>query len=134
MNTKIFTGVVYVVDADESVRRSLQFLMETLDTEVRSFSSAEDLLQDLDPDRRACLITEVNLPGMSGIALMQHLKGQEVRLPVIVLASNANVRQVVRALQLGAVDFIEKPFVDQVLLARVRGALGLVDLPTEKTT
>ena len=134
MNTRISTGVVYVVDADDSVRRSLQFLMETLDTEVRSFSSAEDLLQDLDPDRQACLITEVNLPGMSGIALMQHLKGQEVRLPVIVLASNANVRQVVRALQLGAVDFIEKPFVDQVLLARVRGALGLVDLPTEKTT
>lgn len=127
------SGVVYVVDADESVRRSLRLLMETLGMDVETFSCAEGFLDRLDPGQPGCLITELDLPGMSGIDLQQHLKDQGMCLPVIVLASNADVRHVVRALHLGALDFIEKPFVDQVLLARVRGALGPTDLPAETT-
>jgi two-component system response regulator FixJ len=68
---------------------------------------------------------------MSGIDLMHNLQDMEAPLPVIVLASNADVRQAVRALHLGAVDFIEKPFVDRVLLSHVRGALGLTEQPTK---
>ena len=132
-NTSGPCGVVYVVDADESVRRSLRLLMETLGMDVETFACAEDFLDRLDLDRPGCLITEVGLPGMSGIDLQQHLKDQGMCLPVIVLASDAEVRQVVIAIHLGAIDFIEKPFVDQVLLARVRGALGLTDLPAETT-
>lgn len=137
-STRISTADVYIIDADDSVRHSIQLLMTTLHTEVRCFPCAEDFLHGLDPegldlDRQACLITEVDLPGMSGIDLQQRMKDQGVRLPVIVLASRADVRQAVQALQLGAVDFIEKPFVDQILLARVREALGFMDLLAEKT-
>ncbi|UCF39775.1 MAG: response regulator [Gemmatimonadota bacterium] len=117
---------VWVVDGDAGVRQSVAALLGTLDVGVRSSASGEELLRDLPPAGPDCLIVELYLPGMNGIELLRCLLERGVRCPVILLASDADVPMAVRAMQVGAFDFIEKPFVDRVLLCRVRDALGLV--------
>jgi len=116
---------VCVVDGDSGVRRSLQALLETLPVRVVAFGSAEEFLRCLDEDRPCCLITEVHLPGMSGIDLQRALRERGLSVPVIVLSADADVPMAVRAMHLGAIDFIEKPFVDRMVLARVRKALQI---------
>lgn len=117
--------IVFVVDGDESARRNLRVLLGASDLDVETFSSAEDLLVRLGGEEPACLITEVHLPGMSGIELLSELKVRGVRFPVIALATHASVSLAVRALKEGAVDFIEKPLSDRRVAERVRTLLGL---------
>lgn len=100
-------------------------MLQTLDLGVQGFTSAEEFLQTVDGGTPDCLITEVHLPGMTGIDLQKHLKERGIHLPVIVLATNADVPVAVRAMHLGALDFIEKPFIDRVVVARVKEALAL---------
>lgn len=113
-----------MVDDDEGVERSFRLLLGVLHFDVECFHSAEDLLARL-PDRTPdCLIAEVYLPGMSGIELLRELRARRLKIPVIVMATHADVPLAVEAMQLGAMDFIEKPFVDRVLVSRVRQALA----------
>lgn len=114
---------VYVVDEDAAVRESLGSLLGFLDLDIETFSTAEAFLDAYDPRRPACLVTEVYLRGMSGLDLLEHLQDEAVDLPVIVVASHGDVPMAVRALRAGARDFIEKPFVDRVLVESIRRAL-----------
>ncbi len=117
-------AIVYIVDQDSAVRDSLGLLFSTAGLEFEEFESAESFFGGFDPDRPGCLVTEVDLPGLTGLDLLERLQARGVELPAVVLARHSNVGQAVRAMQSGAVDFIEKPFVDRVLLQRVLQVIG----------
>lgn len=115
--------IVFVVDDDEAVRESLQWLINSVDVEVRTFASANEFL-DIDlPARPGCLIVDVRMPGMSGLELQRQLADRAINLPVIVITGHGDVEMAVRAMKAGAYDFIQKPFNDQVLLDRIQAAL-----------
>ena len=114
---------MHVIDDDEASRQSLAFLLQTADIEVRTYASATVFL-DLAPKLGwSCVITDLRMPGMSGIDLLRRLKELDVEVPVIVITGHGDVPLAVEAMKIGAVDFLEKPFDDKVLLASVRGAL-----------
>src|SRR6202051_4237186 len=115
--------VVHVIDDDEALRESLTFLLRTADLEVRSHSSAAAFLDALPTADLRCIITDVRMPGMSGIDLLRRLKELGVGAPVIVITGHGDVPLAVEAMKFGAFDFFEKPFDDEMLLKSVRSAL-----------
>ena len=119
------TPVVNVVDDDESVRRSLQTLLEEVGIAVATFPSAEAFLQELREDSRGCILLDVRMPGMSGLDLQEYLANRHIQLPVIIITGHGDVPMAVRAMKAGALDFIEKPFNDEALLDSIRRALAL---------
>jgi len=114
--------VVHVIDDDEAVRDSLAFLLEAAGIVTRAYESAAIFLQRL-PDEISCIITDVRMPEVSGTDLLRRLNELGVRVPVIVITGHGDVPLAVEAMKLGAVDFLEKPFEEDALLAAVRGAL-----------
>lgn len=121
-------NVVYVVDDDEAVRDSLTFLLQAADLTVRSYDSAKAFLAATTNGKiegeTACVITDVRMPEMSGIELLRSLKASDVELPVIVITGHGDVPLAVEAMKAGALDFLEKPFDDAIVLAAVHAALG----------
>jgi len=116
--------VVSVIDPDEGVRESLRALLDTMGLDVCAFTSAEAFLTFLrDATSPACLITELNLRGMSGLDLQRRLLDEGVRVPVIVLATDADVPTAVACMRLGAAHFMEKPIIGPDLARRVRRIL-----------
>jgi FixJ family two-component response regulator len=115
---------VAIVDADASTRESLHSLLSTLGVSVESFDCAEDFLTRTDFTPR-CVIAALDLPGMSGMELLQHLHAVNSMLAVILLAGEADVPTAVAAMREGASDFIEKPHVDFAVLRRVSQLLDL---------
>ncbi len=111
--------VVFVVDDDPPVRDSLALLLTVAGFPVRTFASAEAFLAAWQPHWRGCLLTDVRMPGMSGVALQQALRERGIRLPVIVMTGHGDVPLAVQAMKAGAVDFLEKPFDDAQLLERL---------------
>lgn len=116
---RLVKPVVYLVDCDQAIQRTLGALLNENGVAVEVFESAEDLLKTKLRTRAACLIVEVNLPNMNGIELLEHINNLGVRLPTIVLSSDSNVSEAVRAMQAKAIDFIEKPFVENTLVKKV---------------
>jgi RNA polymerase sigma factor (sigma-70 family) len=116
-------ATVFVVDDDSSVRDALRCMLEAAGHRVETFASAEAFLAGYDPSRRGCLLLDVCMPGMDGLALQDRLVQQRVYLPIIVLTGHADVPMAVRALRAGAVDFVEKPFDEADLLRRIEEAL-----------
>jgi two-component system response regulator FixJ len=116
-------GCVHVVDDDDAMRDSLSFLLETAGVSVRTYESPVPFLAALPVERPACLITDVRMPEMSGTDLLRRLEEIGEKLPVIVITGHGDVSLAVEAMKLGAADFIEKPFDDDILLAAVRSAL-----------
>jgi len=114
--------VVHVVDDDEAVRDSLSFTLAASDIKVASYPSALDLLSQVSSLAPGLIITDVRMPGMTGLELVAKLKQLGVGLPVIVLTGHADVAMAVEAMKAGVVDFIEKPFDDAALLAAVEAA------------
>ncbi len=114
---------VFVVDSDDAIRDSLVRLLSALPCGIETFGSGEELLGEPSLDRGACLITEMQLPGMCGLELLQAIERRGSAMPTILLASNTDVPTAVQAMRAGAVDLIEKPFVERVLLSRVRDLL-----------
>ena len=121
---------IYIVDDDAKVRSKLETLLAGMDLDVKSYDCAETLLRDGISPLARCMIAEVDLPGMNGIQLMHTVQEQGLSLPTILLAKFSDVPTAVRAMQAGAVDFIDKPFVDRVLLARVRQVLSNIKIHT----
>jgi FixJ family two-component response regulator len=117
---------VYVVDADAAVREGLGALLAETGVTVRAYASAEEFLSEPPATGSGCLVVEVHLPGMDGLELLERLHTLGIRLPAIMLASCSDVPTAVRAMRMGAMDFIDKPFIDRVLLSRVRQALATV--------
>lgn len=119
------TSAVYVVDDDKAVRDSLRWLIESVGVRVETFASAREFLDRCDAGEvRGCLVADVRLPGISGLDLQENLRQRGLYLPTIVITGHGDVPLAVRAMKAGALDFIEKPFSDQVLLDRIREALS----------
>jgi two-component system response regulator FixJ len=117
--------VVHVVDDDAAVRDSLQFMLEAADLRVRPYESATALLDRLTELELGCIVTDVRMPGMTGLELIAQLKARGATHPVVVLTGHADVALAVEAMKAGVVDFIEKPFDEAALLRAVRQALRL---------
>jgi len=115
--------LVHVIDDDEAVRQSLAFLLTAAKIDVRTYESASAFLSAL-PNVSGCVVTDVRMPDISGIDLLRRLKELKVALPVIVITGHGDIQLAVEAMKIGAVDFIEKPFDDEVLLTAIKSALG----------
>jgi two-component system, LuxR family, response regulator FixJ len=115
-------GTIFVVDDDEPVRHSLALLLEAVGLDVEAFASAEDVLTRCQTTRPACVVTDVRMPGMDGLELQQRLSKLHADVPVIVITGHGDVPLAVQAMKAGAVDFIEKPFSDDVILASIESA------------
>jgi two-component system, LuxR family, response regulator FixJ len=115
--------VVHIIDDDEGLRESLAFLLRTANLEVRSFESARAFLDELAHAVPGCIITDVRMPEMSGIELLRRLKEFKIDVPVIVITGHGDIALAVEAMKMGAADFFEKPFDDDLLVASVRAAL-----------
>jgi FixJ family two-component response regulator len=116
--------VVFVVDDDEAVRRFLSGLIESIELRMEAYASAQDFLAAYQPGRPGCLVLDVRMPGMSGLELQRELADRAIDLPVIVLTGHGNVQVAVHAMKAGAVDFIEKPFDNELLLDRIQKAVA----------
>lgn len=117
--------VVFVVDDDLAIRESLRYLIESVSLRVVTFDSAQAFLDHYNPEQWGCLILDVRMPGMGGLELQQKLANQHNCMPIIILTGHGDVPMAVRAMKTGAVDFIEKPFSDQVLLDRIQHTLDV---------
>jgi two-component system response regulator FixJ len=117
------TSIVHVIDDDDALRDSLAFLLGAAKLEVKTYESAEAFLSALPGVNSGCIITDVRMPNMSGVDLLRKLNELEVALPVIVMTGHGDVQLAVEAMKIGAADFIEKPFDDEMLLNAVRAAL-----------
>ena len=116
--------IVHVIDDDEAMRQSLAFLFRTVRMQAETYKSATAFLDALPRINVGCVITDVRMPGLSGIDLLRRLKELKVSLPVIVITGHGDVPLAVEAMKGGAVDFLEKPFDDEILLSAVRTALS----------
>ncbi len=125
MSASTDAPLVHVVDDDPGVRRSLTLLLRAEGLEARGYPDAESFLAGYDPDRPGCLLLDVRMPGMDGLELQRRLAQSRPELPVIFMTGHGEVPMAVEAMRRGALDFVEKPFDHEALLARVREALEL---------
>ncbi|HTN74453.1 MAG TPA: response regulator [Pirellulaceae bacterium] len=122
----MLSATVYIVDDDVRVCELVQEILLAAGYRSIAYQSAESFLENFhdDPDIHRCLIADLRMPGMCGLTLQEHLREQQVRMPIIFLTGFAEVEHAVRAMQLGAIDFIEKPFKSEQLLGGVRKAIA----------
>jgi FixJ family two-component response regulator len=116
-------AVAFVIDDDPSMRRSLDTLLRSVGLDVHLYSSAQEFMLAERPDAPGCLLLDVRLPGMSGLAFQQELLKAGVALPVIFLTGHGDVPMTARAMKAGAAEFLTKPFDEQVLLDAVHAAI-----------
>lgn len=116
---------VYIVDDDEAIRSSLRLLMKSVGLQAETFASASEFFDQYRLERPGCLVLDIRMPGMSGLELQQRLVERGAVLPIIFITGHGDVPMAVRAMQKGAVDFIQKPFRDQDLLDRINHALEM---------
>ena len=116
-------GKVYVVDDDEAMRHSLEFLLGSADFDVTLFDSAQAFLAALSALEFGCVVSDVRMPGIDGIEMLRRLEAQHCRFPVIIMTGHGDVPLAVEAMKLGAVDFLEKPFDDNLLISMVESGL-----------
>ena len=115
---------VFIVDDDDAVRRFLTGLIRSIDLKVEAYASAKDFLDAYRPGRPGCLLLDVRMPGMSGLELQRELAQRSIELQVVILTGHGNVPVAVQAMKAGAVDFIEKPFNNELLLDRIQRAVA----------
>ena len=118
-------GTVYVVDDDEAVRDSLQWLLEGKDYRVRCFDSAESFLSRYDPREVACLIVDIRMAGMTGLDLQDRLIERKSPLPIVFITGHGDVPMAVDTMKKGALDFIQKPFNEDALVNLVERMLDV---------
>lgn len=116
--------VVHVIDDDEVVRQSLAFLLSSAGLAVRVHESAVAFLDVLPEVQEGCVVTDIRMPQMDGLELQRRLQEMRAALPVIVMTGHGDVPLAVEAMKAGAIDFIEKPFDDEILLSAIRSALA----------
>ncbi len=121
--------VVSVVDPDANVRRSVAKLLRALGAQIEEFATAREFLDRLPTTIPVVLIAEARLPDMPGLTLLQELRARGLEMPVILLSSDADVTSAVTAMRAGALDFIEKPFIDRALVAQLSPLLELDGKP-----
>jgi FixJ family two-component response regulator len=116
--------IVFIVDDDEAVRSSLRFVCKSVGLAATPFSSATAFLEAYDPEQPGCLVLDVRMPGMSGLALQEQLNLRGAMIPVIFISGHGDIPMAVEAIQHGAFDFLQKPFRDQDLIDRIQRALA----------
>lgn len=117
-------GCVHVVDDDAGMQASLVFLLETLGFSAKIYANAEALLAVLPTLGEGCILSDVRMPGLDGIALLGRIRALHRPLPVVIMTGHGDVPMAVEAMRLGAVDFIEKPFSDDTLLCALERAMA----------
>lgn len=115
--------VVFVVDDDASVRRAIKRLVESVGLQVELFGSATEFMSSQRPDAAGCLVTDIRLPGISGLDLHRELVKADDEIPTIFITAHGDIPMTVRAMKAGAVEFLTKPFRDQDLLDAIQVAL-----------
>ena len=125
-------ATVHVIDDDEAIRESLAFLLQTANIAVATHPSAVAFLEMLPGIGAGCIITDLRMPGISGLDLLRRLQELRIDTPVIVITGHGDVPLAVEAMKIGAADFLEKPFDDEVLLASVRSALRQQDAESKR--
>ena len=116
--------LVYIVDDDEAVRDSLSILVESAGYEVEVFELAWAALDRCRGRRPDCILSDVRMPGMDGIEFQEKLAENAINVPVVIMTGHGDVRLAVRAMKAGALDFIEKPFDDRIILASIEEAIA----------
>lgn len=117
-------ALIYVIDDDDAVRDSLEALLLAERYEVVGFASAEAFLTDRDPSLTVgCCLLDIRMPGMDGLTLLHELQSEPTAFPIVVMTGHGDVPMAVKAMKLGAVDFIEKPFDTNAMLDAIRSAL-----------
>ena len=117
------TKLVAILDDDDSVRSALQGLLKVVGLPAQAFASAEEFLQSGRQHQTACLIADIRMPGMSGLELQAQLNAEHCRIPIIFITAHGDTKMRIQALRAGAVEFLAKPFDDEVLLESVQAAL-----------
>jgi two-component system response regulator FixJ len=115
---------IYIIDDDEAARDSLQFLLETAGLTARTYETATVFLKTLPDTGVGCVITDVRMPGMTGLELLKSLKARAFPLPVIVITGHGDIPLAVEAMREGAADFLEKPYNDDALLQSIERAVA----------
>jgi FixJ family two-component response regulator len=114
---------VAIVDDDELMRNALQGMLKSVGLPSQAFASAEEFLKSGQQHETACLIADIRMPGMSGLELQAQLNAEHCRIPTIFITAHGDTKMRMQALRAGAVEFLAKPFDDEVLLESVRAAL-----------
>jgi FixJ family two-component response regulator len=115
--------LIYIIDHDEHALASLASLLAPLNASIKSFTSAESFLKEFINTNKACLLLEAHLPGLGGIELMEYLMSQGHNIPTIVMANVSDIPTAVRAMQAKAIDFVEKPYIEHLVLKQVKKIL-----------
>jgi two-component system, LuxR family, response regulator FixJ len=123
MDVNTSNTLVYLVDDELPVRDALSMLIKMSGFAVSSYDSAEAFLNNFDPDQPGCLILDVTMPVMGGLELQEELVKRNINIPIIFISGNADILNSVKAIKAGAVDFLEKPFDNQIFLQRIDDAL-----------
>jgi FixJ family two-component response regulator len=123
MATQGKTNLVAIVDDDDLMRSALQGLLKAVGLPARAFASAEEFLMSGQQHETACLIADIRMPGISGLELQAKLNAEHCRIPTIFITAHGDEKMRMQALRAGAVEFMAKPFDDEVLLESVRAAL-----------
>lgn len=117
-------SIVHIIDDDEAIRESLGFLLESAGFETRAYESAECFLETAADLSGGCIVSDVRMPGISGLDLTRHLKAMRLDLPIIMITGHGDVPLAVEAMKAGVTDFLEKPFNDETLLTAIKAALS----------
>jgi two-component system, LuxR family, response regulator FixJ len=125
--------LVYLVDDDDAIRRSAGFMLKTSGYKVESFVSGVAFLKEARHAEAGCVLLDVRMPEMDGLAVQKELKARGIDLPVIVMTGHGDVSVAVEAMKAGAVDFIEKPFEKAVLIAALDDGFGRIDQSARRT-
>jgi FixJ family two-component response regulator len=123
MATETTTKLVAIVDDDDSMRDALDGLLKAVGYPARAFASAEEFLESGQHHQTSCLIADIRMPGMSGLELQAQLNAERCRIPIIFITAHGDAKMRIQALRAGAVEFLSKPFDEEVLLESVRAAL-----------
>lgn len=124
--------IVYVVDDDQAMVESLSWIIESVGLKVQTYTRAQDFLGEYNSDQPGCLLLDVRMPGMSGPELQTRLSALNATLPIIFISGHGDVPLAVRVMKAGAIDFLTKPFNDQVLLESINKALRVDKTNREK--
>lgn len=124
--------IVYVVDDDQAMVESLSWIIESVGLKVKTYVRAQDFLDEYNPMQHGCLLLDVRMPGISGPELQLRLNEQSATLPIIFISGHGDVPLAVRVMKAGAVDFLTKPFNDQILLESINKALRIDKINREK--
>lgn len=116
---------IFIVDDEPDVRAALRLLIKSVGYNVECFASADEFFEQFDSNKKGCLILDVRMPGMSGMELQEKLTQMNALLPIIMISGHGEIPMAVKAVQNGAIDFLQKPFSDQQLLDRISQALKI---------